>query len=56
MKVEFIAALQGSGCVRLDGDGSGYVKLAFDRTQGIQVLKLMACTEQLIKVTAETED
>lgn len=55
MTVEFLAALQGSTVIKMDGDGSGYLKLAFDAKQGLEVIKLLACTEQLLRIRIETE-
>jgi hypothetical protein len=54
MKVVFLAALQGTTCVKFDDDGSGVVKLAFSADQAQEVVHVLAGRGQLLKVTVET--
>ena len=53
MTIEFLAALQGAGCIRFDDDGSTIVKLTCDGTQLPHVAKLLAMQGQTFTVTIQ---
>lgn len=56
MKIDFLAALQGSTTMKLDGDNSGVIRLTFDGSQWPMIVQLSAYQERLLRVTIDTED
>ena len=55
MKIEFVAALQGSGCLRFDGDGEGIVRLTVPASELPQLAKLLAYRETVLNVTIQPQ-
>jgi hypothetical protein len=50
MNIEFLASLQGAGCIRFDDDGSCVVKLTIDGTELAQAVKLLTLQGQTFTV------
>jgi hypothetical protein len=48
--IQFLAALQGAGCLRFDDDGSATIKLTCDGSQLAQVTKLFLLQGQTFVV------
>lgn len=55
MKIEFMASLQGAGCLRFDDDGSSVVKLTIDGSQIANAVKLLTLQGQAFTVQIETD-
>lgn len=55
MKVEFLAALQGSGCLKFDGDGEGIVRFTVPASELPNLAKLLAYRETTLKVTVQAQ-
>lgn len=56
MTITFQAAIQGTSCIRFDGDGAGVVKLSIPASEIAAVASLLGCREQLVRVTIDTEE
>lgn len=53
MKVEWIGALQGASCIKLDDDMSSVVRFTMDAGQMPQVVKLVLFKGKRIKITVQ---
>lgn len=51
MTIQFVASLQGAGCIRLDDDNSAVVKLTCDGGQIASVVKLLSLQGRSFTVT-----
>lgn len=55
MKIEFVASLQGTGCIRVDDDHSAVVKLTCDGSQIANVVKLLQLKGKTFTILVETK-
>lgn len=56
MKIEWIGALQGAGCLKMDDDGSSVVKFTQDASQVHRIVHLVTCKGKLLKISVEIAD
>ena len=56
MKIEFLAAFQGTGCIRIDDDHSAVVKLTVDGGQIASVVQLLSLKGKTFRVVVDTKD
>lgn len=56
MRVTFTGTLQGSTCLKFDGDGSGVVKLTIPASELPQVAKLLAYCEQPLTISIQPQE
>ena len=55
MKVQFLATLQGSGCIRFDGEGESCIKLTLDASQLPEAVKMLTLKDKVFKVSVEEQ-
>lgn len=55
MTVTFHASLEGSSCIRADGDGACHVKLSVPASDLANVVKLLAYREQVLVVSVRPQ-
>lgn len=55
MKIEFIATLQGAGCIRIDDDGASIVKMTLDGGQLAGATKMVLMKGKTFRVTVEDD-
>lgn len=51
MIVRFVASMEGTGCLRFDGDGGGVLKLAVPASELPALARLLAYREQVLTIT-----
>lgn len=56
MKIEFMATLQGSGCIKIDDDNAAQVKLTCDAGQIANVVKLLTMQGKAFRVIVDTKE
>ena len=55
MKIQFLATLHGSGCIRFDDDGSSSIKLTADASQLPDAVKMLTLQGKVFRVTVEDQ-
>lgn len=53
MKIKFLAALQGPGCIKFDDNGSSVIKLTIDASQMPEAVKMLTMQGKTFTVTVE---
>ena len=55
MRIQFVAALQGASCIKIDDDNSANIKLTVDGSEIANVVKLLTLQGRAFTVTVETK-
>ena len=53
--VQFVASLEGTSCLRFDGDGAGTIRFSVPASEIAAVAQLLAYREQPLRVTVAPE-
>lgn len=56
MKIDFLAAFQGTGCIRFDDDHSAIVKLTVAGDEVASVVQLLSLKGKTFRVSVDTKD
>jgi len=56
VKINFMAALQGAGCIRFDDDHSAVVKLTIDGSEVASVVQLLSLKGKTFRISVDTKE